>query len=108
MPEWARPSAVERAWRVVFSWGGITRPGMPPTSRAWQMACDKPSSQAAGDTTSGKGSAQRVGVHAASPRGGSRIQLQLTMDTDDGRENTGPDIAALKKGSKRIEHLGLT
>jgi hypothetical protein len=30
------------------------------------------------------------------------------MGTDDGREDTGPDIAALKKGSKRIEHLGLT
>jgi hypothetical protein len=30
------------------------------------------------------------------------------MGTDDGREDTGPDIAALKKGSKRIEHLDLT
>jgi hypothetical protein len=30
------------------------------------------------------------------------------MGTDDRREDTESDIAALKKGSKRIEHLGLT
>jgi Na+/H+ antiporter NhaD/arsenite permease-like protein len=59
----------ERAWRVVFSLRGITMPGGPPTSRAWQMACDKPSSPSVADATAGEGSSQRGGVHAAPPRG---------------------------------------
>jgi hypothetical protein len=56
----------------------------------------------------GEGSTQRVGVHVDSSREGHESQLQLTMGADDGREDTGSDIAALKKGYKRIEHLGLT
>ena len=83
-------------------------PGGPPTSRAWQMACDKPSSPAPADATAREGSSPRVGVHAASPKGGSRIQLQLTMYTDDSRDETGTNIATLQKDSQRIEHLGLT
>jgi hypothetical protein len=71
------------------------------------MACDKPSSPPAADATAGKGSSRRVGVHAASSRGGSRIQLQLTMCTEDGREKTGTNIATWKQGSQRILHLSL-
>jgi len=71
------------------------------------MECDKPSSPAVGDTTAGKGSSWQVGLHAASPRGGSRIQLQLIMCTEDGREKTGTNIATLKQDSQRILHLNL-
>lgn len=72
------------------------------------MACDKPSSPAAGDATAGKGSSRRVGVHAASPKGGPRIQLRLTMYTDDSGDETGTNIVTLQKDSQRIEPLGLT
>jgi hypothetical protein len=72
------------------------------------MACDKPSNPAAGDTTAGKGSSWRVGLHAASPKGGLRIKLQLTMCPEDGHDEAGTDIATLRKVSQRIKHLGVT
>ena len=72
------------------------------------MECDKPSSLSAANGTRGEGRLQRVGMHAASPKGGSRIQLQLTKYTDDSCDETGTNIVTLEKDSQRIEHLGLT
>ena len=71
------------------------------------MACDKLSSPPAADATAGKDNSRRVGVDAGSPRGGSRIQLQLTMCTEDGREKTGINIATPKQASQRILDLSL-
>jgi hypothetical protein len=36
------------------------------------------------------------------------VKLQLVLCSDDGREDTVTDLVTLKKGSTRIEHLGLT
>jgi hypothetical protein len=72
------------------------------------MECDKPSSPAPADATAKEGSSPRVTVHAVSPKGGSRIQLQLTLYTDDSGDETGTHIVTLQKDSQRIAPLGLT
>ena len=71
------------------------------------MACDKPSSPAPVDATAREGSSSWVGVHVASPKGGSHIQLQFNMYSDDSHDETGTGIATLQKDSQGIAHLGL-